>query len=77
MVDGRERDDGAPGFAAIIVRKDTSFPGGGFFIDSDLPSGLARSPARGRDPRLSRKEQNYVRRQQKRIWQYYSSHRPS
>jgi hypothetical protein len=28
-IDGREAQKGAPGFAAIVVRKDTGFPGGG------------------------------------------------
>src|SRR5574340_1530004 len=37
-----ESAKGAPGFAAIIVRRDTGFPGGGFFCDDDLPASLRR-----------------------------------
>ncbi len=77
LIDRRECDEGAPGFAAIIVRKDTGLPGGGSFLDLDLPSDLVRSPDRRNDPRLSRKEQNYVRVQQHRIWRYYSRDRKS
>ena len=72
QVDIAESKAGAPGFAAIIVRKDTRFPGGGFFVGPDVPKALARSPKRGPDPKLSRDEENYVRREQKTIWEFYS-----
>jgi len=72
-VDKDEYARGAPGFAAIIVRKDTGYPGGGFFCDDGLPSELRRPFARASDPRLSAAEMNYVKEAQRRIWDYYSN----
>jgi arsenate reductase (thioredoxin) len=71
-VDGDEDRRGAPGFAAIIVRKDTGFPGGGFFCDDSLPPSLRRPYSRANDPKLSASEMNYVKEEQKKIWDYYS-----
>jgi len=71
-VDKAEIARGAPGFAAIIVRKDTGFPGGGFFCDDGLPSSLRRPFERASDPKLSAAEMNYVKEAQKKIWEYYS-----
>ena len=71
-VDKDEYRRGAPGFAAIIVRKDTGFPGGGFFCDDDLPEALRRPFSRANDPRLSAAEMNYIKQVQRRIWDYYS-----
>ncbi len=78
-VDVTESRAGAPGFAAIIVRKDTRLPGGGFFVGPDVPKALARSPERGSDPKLSRDEEDYVREEQKTTWEFYSRYgrRPS
>jgi hypothetical protein len=72
-VDRSETSRGAPGFAAIIVRKDTGFPGGGFFCDDGLPPGLRRPFEKASEPRLSAAEMNYVKGAQRRIWDYYSS----
>jgi hypothetical protein len=72
-VDRAEYGKGAPGFAAIIVRKDTGFPGGGYFCDDDLPAYLRRPFSRANDPRLSAAEMNYVKEAQRKIWDYYSS----
>jgi hypothetical protein len=72
-VDKAESARGAPGFAAIIVRKDTGFPGGGFFCDDGLPPSLRRPFSRANDPKLSASEMNYVKEAQKKIWDYYSS----
>ena len=55
-VDKAEYAKGAPGFAAIIVRKDTGFPGGGFFCDDGLPPELKRPFSRADDPKLSAAE---------------------
>ena len=71
-VDRDEYRRGAPGFAAIIVRKDTGLPGGGFFCDDSLPPSLRRPYSRANDPKLSAGEMNYVKEEQKRIWDYYS-----
>lgn len=76
-VDRAERLAGAPGFAAIVVRKDTGYPGGGYFRDEELPPSLRRPAARSTDPRLSAEEKDHVRRQQGRIWGYYRSDRGS
>lgn len=75
-VDKAEYAKGAPGFAAIIVRKDTGFPGGGFFCDDDLPPQLKRPFSRANDPKLSAAEMNYVKEAQRRIWDYYSGSGP-
>lgn len=72
QVDRAEYARGAPGFAAIIVRKDTGFPGGGFFCDDALPPSLRRPFTRASDPTLSAAEMNYVKEAQKKIWTYYS-----
>jgi hypothetical protein len=71
-VDRDEYRRGAPGFAAIIVRKDTGFPGGGFFCDDSLPASVRRPFSRANDPRLSAAEINYTKEAQKKIWDYYS-----
>ena len=71
-VDRAEYARGAPGFAAIIVRKDTGFPGGGFFCDDGLPPDLRRPFSRANDPKLSASELNYVKEAQKRIREYNS-----
>lgn len=70
-VDRSEYEKGAPGFAAIVVRKDTGFPGGGYFCWDDLPPELRRPPEKCKDPKLSSVEKKYIREQQERIWQYY------
>ena len=71
-VDKAEYAKGAPGFAAIIVRKDTGFPGGGFFCDDGLPADLRRPFEKASDPKLSAAETNYVKEAQRKIWEYYS-----
>ncbi len=71
-VDVDEHHRGALGFAAIIVRRDTGFPGGGFFCDDSLPPSLRRPFSRANDPKLSAAEMNYVKEEQKKIWDYYS-----
>jgi hypothetical protein len=71
-VDKTEYARGAPGFAAIIVRKDTGFPGGGFFCGDGLPSSLRRPYDRASDPKLTAAEMNYVKEIQRKIWDYYA-----
>jgi len=75
-VDKAEVARGAPGFAAIIVRKDTGFPGGGFFCGDDLPPSVRRPFERASDPKLSATEMNYVKEAQRKIWEYYSKEAP-
>jgi hypothetical protein len=70
-IDRAESLAGAPGFAAIVVRKDTGYPGGGFFCWEGIPEHLRRPNERSKDPRLSRAEREYVKEQQERIWTYY------
>ena len=70
-VDRAERLAGAPGFAAIVVRKDTGHPGGGFFCDEELPAPLRRPASRSTDPKLSALEREYVRKRQRTIWGFY------
>lgn len=70
-VDRVEHGAGAPGFAAIVVRKDTGYPGGGFFCWDDIPAEIRRPPERCNDPKLSHAEKAYIRRLQENIWAYY------
>ena len=72
QIDRLEYERGAPGFAAIIVRRDTGFPGGGYFCDDDLPPELRRISKSRTDPRLTLAEKDYVIEQQKRIWTHYT-----
>ena len=72
-VDKEEYARGAPGFAAIIVRKDTGYPGGGFFCDDDLPPALRRPFEKASDSKLNAAELNYVKEAQRKIWDYYSN----
>jgi len=72
-IDRAECEKGRPGFAAVIVRKDTGFPGGGYFCDDELPPALRRPRGRASDPRLSSAEVRHLRQQQRRIWDYYGS----
>jgi hypothetical protein len=69
--DRGEHTRGAPGFAAIIVRRDTGFPGGGFFCDDELPQSIRRPFSRASDPRLSAAEMNYIKEAQEKVWAYY------
>jgi hypothetical protein len=73
-IDRNEYDSGAPGFAAIVVRKDTGYPGGGFFCWKDVPSEIRRPNDRGNDPKLSDAEKRFVRGEQEKIWAYYANH---
>lgn len=75
-IDRFEEASKAPGFGAIIVRKDTGFPGGGFFCYGELPAAIRRPTGRSQDPRLSEDEKSYVRKEQRRIWDFYRSRRP-
>ena len=70
-VDRHEAQRGAPGFAAIVVRKDTGYPGGGFFCWDGVPSALRRPKREGSNARLSDAEKRYVRKLQEEIWGYY------
>ena len=72
-VDRAELASGAPGFAAIVVRKDTGYPGGGFFCWDDIPPEIRRPPEKCNDPKLSHAEKTYIRKQQERIWAYYGT----
>ncbi len=70
-IDRSEARRGAPGFAAIVVRKDTGFPGGGFFAWEGVPSGLRRPKREGSNPRLTDAEKRYVRELQEEVWSHY------
>jgi len=74
-IDRAESLAGAPGFAAIVVRKDTGFPGGGYFCWEGIPASLRRPRERSTDPKLSQAELDFIKRQQERVWSYYHEHR--
>jgi hypothetical protein len=71
QIDIAETRRGAPGFAAIVVRKDTRFPSGGFFCGDDVPPRLRKGKREATDPRLTEAQKRYVRERQRRIWRYY------
>ena len=73
-IDRQESLAGAPGFAALVVRKDTGYPGGGFFCWEGIPDELRRPAERGQNPRLTADEKRYVRAQQETVWAYYGEH---
>ena len=52
--------------AAIVVRKDTGYPGGGFFCWDGVPPALRRARREGSNPRLSDAEKRHVRKFQRR-----------
>ncbi|HUI86261.1 MAG TPA: hypothetical protein VLY21_03810 [Nitrososphaerales archaeon] len=74
-IDGLEEAAKAPGFGPIIVRKDTGFPGGGFFCYGGIPEGLRRPVSRAQDPRLTEAEKEYVRKEQRLVWSFYGQAR--
>ena len=70
-VDSAENKQRMPGFAAIVVRADTGFPGGGYFCDDGLPPSIRRSRVRSSVPRLSAEEIRHVKQSQQKIWACY------
>jgi hypothetical protein len=72
-IDRAESERGAPGFAALVVRKDTGYPGGGYFCYDDLPPGLRRPSGQSAKPRLSDAEKKFIGEQREKIWGYYST----
>lgn len=71
-IDRYENRRGGPGFGAIVVRRDTGYPGGGYFCYDDLPGGLKRPKNRSANPRLSDAEKEHVKKEQRVIWDHYS-----
>jgi hypothetical protein len=72
-IDGYEAQRKAPGFAAMVVRKDTGYPGGGFFCWDGIPSALRRPKREGLNPKMSDAEKKYVRKLQEGIWRFYQA----
>lgn len=70
-IDRHEARRKAPGFAAIVVRKDTGYPGGGFFCWDGIPPALMRAKREGLNPKMSDAEKKYVRGLQEGIWGFY------
>jgi hypothetical protein len=73
-IDRYEQERGAPGFGAIVVRKDTGYPGGGYFCYDDLSTDIRRSRDQRASPRLSEKEKRHIEAEQRKIWKYYARH---
>lgn len=65
-IDSAERAAGAPGFAALVVRKDTGYPGHGFFAGRRKESGGGDGGSR-----LTLEEKDYANREKEKIWGYY------
>lgn len=59
QVDRAERAAGAPGFAALVVREDTGYPGLGFYAGRRKGSGL--TPA----------DKEYAKKEREKVWSYY------
>lgn len=76
-IDRHEYQKGGPGFAAIVVRKDSGLPGGGYFCYDELPVHLRRPKGQGANSRLSRAEREYIEAEQKKIWNFYQKRYPS
>jgi hypothetical protein len=76
-IDRHEARRNAPGFAALVVRKDTGYPGGGFFCWDGVPDALRRSKGEGLNPGMSEAEKRYVRGLQEGIWSFYRRGRRS
>lgn len=76
-IDRDEARTNAPGFAALVVRKDTGYPGGGFFCWEGLPSELRRPDAEASNARLSDAEKRYVKGLQEEIWCFYGHVAPA
>ena len=76
-IDRREYQVGAPGFAAIVVRKDTGYPGGGFFCWDGVPTELRREKDEGQNPKLSDAEKQYIKDEREKIWNYYQRRYPT
>jgi hypothetical protein len=76
-IDQREYAVGAPGFAAIVVRKDTGYPGGGFFCWDGVPDELRRPNGEGQNPVLTDAEKEYVNKEREKIWAYYQGRYPT
>jgi hypothetical protein len=74
-IDRAESERGAPGFAALVVRGDTGYPGGGYFCYDDIPPGLRRPNSESAKPRLSEAEKRFISKQREKIWRYYSRRR--
>jgi hypothetical protein len=55
----------------MVVRKDTGYPGGGFFCWDGIPPALRRPSHEGLNPKLSDAEKEYVRKSQEGIWGFY------
>ena len=70
-IDRQEYREGAPGFACLVVRKDTGYPGGGFFCWDGVPPELRRPSGKGQDSTLTDAERAYVDRERERVWAYY------
>ena len=71
-IDRAERAAGAPGFAALVVRKDTGYPGQGFFAGKGKGSGGGDGGSR-----LTPADKEYADRQRERVWSYYRRQRPT
>jgi hypothetical protein len=69
-IDREERAAGAPGFAALVVRKDSGYPGGGFF-EGVRRKGATRRGAGGRRKGLTDAEMAYADKERERVWSYY------
>lgn len=76
-IDRYENRRGGPGFGAIVVRKDTGYPGGGYFCYDDLPIGLKRPKSQRANPRLSDAEKEHIKNNQKVIWDHYTKSHPN
>ena len=76
-IDNHEYETGAPGFAAIVVRKDTGYPGGGFFCWDGVPAEARRKKDAAQNPNLSDSEKRYVDEERVKIWNYYRSRYPT
>jgi len=75
-----EHSKGRPLLSVIVVRADSKtkkcpqgHPGGGFLGLDGVPLHLRRSPGAFSDP-LTIKEQEFIKEEQQRVWDYWKAH---
>jgi hypothetical protein len=76
-----ENDQGRPLISAIVVRAQTGTeirpkgtPGGGFFGLPGIPNHLNRPASEHSNQRLTEEEQQFIKAEQQRVWEYWRSH---
>lgn len=80
-ISNHEHSNGRPRLSAIVVRSQTEssifpqgHPSGGFFGLNGIPRNLRRTERTYKNKNLSIPEQNFVREEQERVWNWWRIH---